>query len=79
MNFVDKDGTTKVYIPVHLWPTQFQSEIIARFGTDLYFTEIYKMTIYIYIDIRMFRFFLRRTLYVCVATSVLFEPILNQN
>ena len=37
MNFVDKDGTTKVYIPVHPWFPQvtFSREAVLDIGVSL--------------------------------------------
>ena len=64
------------YVCIILWfhvcnstcfkPTQFQSKIGPRFGTDLYVTEIYKRTILISHCLFVF---LKRSLHVFVATS----------
>ena len=41
MNFVDKDGTTKVYIPVHPWlEHETKISIIVKFGFDMTSCEI---------------------------------------
>ena len=64
------------YVGVILWshvyyitcfkPTQFQSKICPRFGTNLYITEIYKRTILIS---HCSFVFLKRSLHVFVAKS----------
>ena len=35
MNFVDKDGTTKVYIPVHPWKTGMQRAALGKSGSAI--------------------------------------------
>ena len=60
-----------------LQPTQFQIEISPRFGIDLILQKFTKEH-YLYPNVRFF--FLKRSLHVCVATSVFigtnFKPAL---